>query len=134
MKIPEGYQQVMPYLIVKGAAKFVDFMKKVFGGEEKMKVMRDENTIMHAEIRIGDSVIMLADATSHFEPRPAGLFVYVEDADETYHKAIAEGATSITPMSDQEYGRSGGVTDPFGNVWWPTTPPGKGIRRKDESD
>lgn len=125
MKIPEGYQQVMPYLIVEGAAKFLDFMKKVFGAEEKMKVMRDENTIQHAEIRIGQSVIMFADATRQFKPRPAGLFVYVEDADQTYNQAISAGATSIMPMSDQEYGRSGGVADPFGNVWWPTTPPKK---------
>jgi uncharacterized glyoxalase superfamily protein PhnB len=123
MKIPEGYQQVMPYLIVKGAAEFLDFMKNVFGAEEKMKVMRDEKTIMHAEIRIGESIIMFADATSQFEPRPAGMFVYVEDADQTYDKAIAAGATSLRPVCDQEYGRSGGVTDPFGNVWWPTTPP-----------
>ena len=56
--------------------------------------------------------------------QPAGMFVYVEDADETYHKALAEGAKSIMPPSDQEYGRSGGVIDPFGNTWWPTT--GKG--------
>ena len=123
MKIPEGYQQVMPYLIVQGAAEFLDFMKTVFGAEEKMKIMRDENTIQHAEISIGDSVIMFADATSRFEPRPAGLFIYVEDADQTYNQALAAGATSIMPMSDQEYGRSGGVADPFGNVWWPTTPP-----------
>jgi PhnB protein len=115
----------MPYLIVKDAARFLDFTKNVFGAEEKMKVMRDENIIMHAEIRIGDSVIMFADATSQFDPRPAALFVYVEDADQTYNKAIAEGATSLTPMSDQEYGRSGGVLDPFGNAWWPTTPPNR---------
>ncbi len=131
MEIPEGYQQVMPYLIVKDAARFMDFMKNVFSAEEKLRIMRDENTIMHAEIKIGDSVIMLADATSQFAARSAALFVYVEDADGTYNKAIAEGATSIMPISDKEYGRGGGVTDPFGNVWWPTTPPGKGIRRKD---
>jgi PhnB protein len=122
MKIPEGYQQVMPYLIVRDAAKFIDFTAKVFGAKEKMKVMRDERLVMHAEIAIGDSVIMFADATEKFDPRTAALFVYVEDADRTYNKALAEGATSVTPMSDQEYGRSGGFADPFGNVWWPTTP------------
>jgi PhnB protein len=122
MKIPDGYQQVMPYLIVKDAASFLDFTKNVFGAKEKMKVMRDEHTVMHAEIKIGDSVIMFADATSQFGPRPAGLFVYVEDADEAYNRAIAQGATSVMPMTDQEYGRSGGVADPFGNIWWPTTP------------
>jgi PhnB protein len=123
MKIPEGYQQVMPYLIVPGAAKFMDFMAKVFGATEKIKVMRDEQLVMHAEVRIGESVIMFADATDKFAPRPAALFVYVEDADRTYSLALEEGATSVTPMSDQEYGRSGGFADPFGNRWWPTTPP-----------
>jgi PhnB protein len=101
----------------------MNFMIKVFGATEKMKVMRDEKLVMHAEARIGDSVIMFADATDKFAPRPAALFVYVENADATYNKAIAEGATSVTPMADQEYGRSGGVADPFGNTWWPTTPP-----------
>jgi len=106
MKVPEGYQRVMPYLIVKDAARFLD-----------------ENLIRHAEIKIGESVIMFADATEQFAPRPAGFMIYVEDADRTYNKAIEAGAASIMPMSDQEYGRSGGVADPFGNVWWPTTPP-----------
>jgi PhnB protein len=126
MKIPEGYQQVMPYLIVPGAEKFMDFMTTVFGATEKMKVMRDEHHIMHAEARIGESVIMFADATDKFAPRPAGMFVYVDDADLAYNRAIEAGATSITPMADQEYGRSGGFADPFGNTWWPTTPPGIG--------
>jgi PhnB protein len=130
MTIPEGYQQVMPYLIVKDAARFMDFLAAVFGAgvfgaTEKMRVMRDETLVMHAEARIGTSVIMFADATEKFDPRPAGMFVYVEDADRTFNKAIAEGATSIMPMADQEYGRSGGFADPFGNTWWPTTPPGK---------
>lgn len=125
MKIPAGYQQVMPYLIVRDAAKFIDFTSKVFGAVERLRIMRDERHIKHAEIKIGDSVIMFADATEQFGPRTAALFVYVEDADQTYHKALAEGATSVMPMSDQEYGRSGGVADPFGNLWWPTTPPRK---------
>ena len=84
--------------------------------------MRDEHTIKHAEIRIGESVIMFADATAEFRPRPGGFFVYVEDADRTHAEALEEKATSLMPVSDQEYGRSGGFADPFGNVWWPTTP------------
>lgn len=121
MKIPEGYQQVMPYLIIKDAARFMDFMQNVFGAKEKFKMMRDENIIAHAEMSIGDSVIMLADATDAFKTMPAGMFIYVADADETYHKALAEGATSIMPPSDQEYGRTCGIADAFGNTWWPTT-------------
>jgi len=123
MRVPEGYQQVMPYLIVRGAAKFIEFTSKVFGAVEKLRIMRDERIVRHAEIKIGESVIMFADATEQFAPRTAALFVYVEDADRTYAEALAEGGTSVMPMSDQEYGRSGGFADPFGNLWWPTTPP-----------
>lgn len=97
------------------------FMKSVFGATEKMNMMRDKHIIMHAEIQLGDSTIMFSDATAQFEPRPAGMFVYVENADETYAKALAAGATSLMPPADQEYGRSCGVLDPFGNSWWPTT-------------
>jgi PhnB protein len=120
--IPVGYQRVMPYLILKGGEAFMDFMKNVFDATEKHLTMRDENLIMHAEIQIGESTIMFADATTEFTTQNAGLFVYMPHADETYSKAIAEGAMSISEMSDQPYGRSGGVKDPFGNVWWITSP------------
>lgn len=118
---PSGYQQVMPYLIVKDAAAFMQFMKDVFGAEEKMKMMRSEDVIQHAEITIGESVIMFADSTEQFGPRTGGFFIYVANADEAYNKALAAGATSIMPVSNQPYGRSGGIIDPFGNQWWPTT-------------
>ena len=123
MKIPENYQTVMPYLILKQAGKFIDFTQKVFQAveNEKMKSMRDENIIMHSEIMIGSSTIMFADSTEKFEPCTAGLFVYVENADETYKKAIDEGATTVMELSDQDYGRTCGVTDPFGNTWWITS-------------
>jgi len=119
--IPEGYQQVMVYLIVKDAAGFIKFMQDVFGAEEKMRQMRSENVIAHAEIKMGDSVIMVADAIDAFPPRNAGFFIYVADADLVYNKAIAAGALAISPMADQPYGRSGGVTDLYGNSWWVTT-------------
>jgi PhnB protein len=120
-KIPENYQTVMPYLIVKDASKFISFTEKVFGASLTYKEMRDENIIMHAEIMIGRSTIMFADSTDQFGVCPAGLFVYVENADETYRKAIEAGATSIMKPSDQPYGRSGGVEDEFGNTWWITS-------------
>ncbi len=123
MKIPAGYQQVMPYLVVKDAAKFLDFMTKVFAAEEKLMIMRGDKFVQHAELRIGESVVMFADATDHVPPRTAALMVYVEDADRTFDRAIAAGATPIMPVSEKEYGRCGGFADPFGNVWWPTTPP-----------
>ncbi len=123
MKMPKGYQTVMPYLIVNGAANFIDFTKNVFKAveNEKMRSMRDEKTIQHSEIMIGDSTIMFADSTEKYEPRTAGLFIYVENADETYKRALDEGATTIMELSDQDYGRTCGVTDPFGNVWWITS-------------
>ncbi len=122
MIIPSGYQTVMPYLIVKDAAKFSAFTQRVFNAEERMRHMRDEKIIMHAEIIIGGCTIMFADATQQIEERTTGLFVYVENADETFQKALDEGATSLISPADQPYGRSGGVTDPFGNIWWITTP------------
>ena len=118
--IPEGYQQVMPYLIVENAAAFIQFTQQVFGAEEKFKAMRDENVIMHAEISIGGSVLMIADATELYKPQPAGLFVYVEDCDTTYNNALANGATSVNEPANQDYGRSAGVKDAFGNTWWIT--------------
>jgi PhnB protein len=120
LNIPEGYQQVMPYLIVENAAAFMEFMQKVFGAEERNKAMRDEKLIMHAELSIGGSVIMLADATDLYKPQPAGLFVYVEDCDTTYNNALANGASSVSEPADQSYGRSAGVKDAFGNTWWMT--------------
>jgi PhnB protein len=120
-KIPTNYQTVMPYLILKNAEKFIDFTKMVFGATETYKVMRDENTIMHGEIMIGESTIMFADSTNEYEPQTAGLFIYVDNADDTYKNAIEAGAIIITELSDQPYGRSGGVKDPFGNTWWITS-------------
>jgi len=116
--IPANYQTVMPYLIIKNAANFIPFVEKVFGAKQTYKTMRDEKTIMHAEIMIGECTIMFADSTEKYKPRPAGFFVYVKNADETFKIAIEAGAKILTELSDQPYGRSGGVTDPFGNSWW----------------
>jgi len=120
-KVPEGYQTVMPYLILDGATEFIEFAQKVFGAEEKMKVMRDENTVMHSEINIGGSVIMFADSTDEYPEQPGVFFIYVDDADETYKSALNEGATVVTELTNQDYGRSGGVMDSFGNTWYITT-------------
>ena len=121
MDFPADYQQVMPYLIVTDATGFMKFAKNVFGAKEKMKHVRDDDKIMHAEITIGDCVIMFADTKDPYEQRTGGFFIYVPDADATYKKAISKGATALMPVSDMPYGRSGGVTDPFGNQWWVTT-------------
>ena len=120
-RLPAQYQTVMAYLIVKDAAKFIAFMQEVFDAEQTYITMRDATRIAHAELMIGGSTIMLADATEEYAPRGGGFFIYVEDADKRYERAIAAGATPITPLADQPYGRSGGVIDAFGNTWWITT-------------
>jgi len=122
MKLPENYQTVMPYLIVPGAQQFIDFTQKVFGAVENtaMRSVREDGSIRHSEVMIGGSTIMFADSTEQFPTATAGLFLCVEEADETYKKALDEGATTIMDVTDQDYGRTCGVTDPLGNVWWIT--------------
>jgi uncharacterized glyoxalase superfamily protein PhnB len=121
VNIPEGYQQLMPYLIVDGAINFLRFMVDVFGATEKMKHMRDEHVVMHAEVLVGNCVMMVADTTKEYGACTGAFFVYLTDADAVYAKAIAAGAIPVMPMSDQPYGRSGGVKDAWGNTWWITT-------------
>lgn len=122
LNIPANYQPVMPYLILKDAAGFIGFMKTVFDAEELQKIMRDETTIMHAEIRIsGTNTIMLAEATNDYPSQNAGLFIYVSDATETYKKALDNGGKAVTPLTAQSYGLSGGIEDPYGNTWWITS-------------
>jgi len=120
-RIPPHYQTVMPYLIINNAEKFLEFMKNVFDAKEAHKAMRDEHTIMHGEIQLDECTIMFADSTEKYQPRPAGMFIYVDDADKRFAKAIKAGATPVTEVADQPYGRSGGVMDPFGNTWWITS-------------
>ena len=123
VKIPNGHQAVMPYLMLDGAAKFKDFTINVFNGEIASTHYQPDNAekIMHSEVVINGSTIMFCDSREEWPAHPANMFVYVANADETYEKALSEGATSILPPSDQDYGRSCGVTDPCGNVWWITS-------------
>ena len=120
IKFPAGYNRVMPYLILEDAAGFQTFMQNVFGATEKMKVLRDDKTVMHGEIAVGDIVIMFAQCTAEFEPTPGAFFIYVNDADESFAKALENGATKVQDIADQNYGRSGGVKDSNGNTWWIT--------------
>jgi len=124
--IPDGYHSVTPYMIVKGAAKAIDFYKNAFGATELMRFPGPNNTVMHAEIKIGDSVVMLADEHESGPYRspiavggtPISLMVYVEDVDTVFNQAVSLGAKSTREVEDQFYGdRSGNLTDPFGHVW-----------------
>jgi PhnB protein len=119
MKIPPHSNRLMPYIIVPGAYKFAEFMKNVFGATEQAIIPRSEGVIMHGELRIGDSVVMFADATAEIDARPAGIFIYVDNVDETYRKALQMGAKSLREPTQQPYGYTCGFRDAFGNDWWP---------------
>lgn len=122
MDLPSGHQSIMPYLILQGAAKFIDFTKNVFGASEtNTKSIREDGTIMHAEITINGNTIMVTDEITDWAKQTANLFIYVPNADDTYQKAIENGGISLMPLSNQDYGRTCGITDPFGNVWWITS-------------
>jgi uncharacterized glyoxalase superfamily protein PhnB len=122
MNLPAGHQSVMPYLILNGALEFIEFTKAVFDAQDSnAPVLRKDGTIMHAEILLNGSTIMVADETKDWVKQTANLFTYVDNADETYKKALENGATNLMGLSDQDYGRTCGVTDSFGNVWWITS-------------
>jgi PhnB protein len=129
--IPEGYHSVTPYLIIKGAAAALDFYKKAFGAKELFRFPMPDGRIGHAEMKIGDSPIMLADEPQdevhqqlgHKAPKSlggttVGVMLYVDDVDAIAKQAVAAGAKEVRPVTDQFYGdRSGTFLDPFGHVW-----------------
>jgi uncharacterized glyoxalase superfamily protein PhnB len=121
--IPEGHHTVTPYLVVRGAAKTIDFAKKAFGAQDLFEPMkRPDGTIMHAEFKIGDSVVMISDATDQHPPMQSMLHLYVPDIDAKYKSAMSAGGTSVMEPGDQFYGdRTAGVTDPCGVMWYVAT-------------
>jgi len=117
--IPEGYHTVTPFVLVRGAARFIDFLKEAFGAEETTRVYGEDGTIGHAETRIGDSVVMMFDAKKEWPDTPAFLRLYVDDCDATYRQALDAGAVSVTKPTNMPWGdRACRVRDPFGNLWW----------------
>jgi len=122
MKIPEGYLPVMPYLIVKDAHKFIEFAQTIFSATLRYEHPRSEGIIMHAELQIQQAVIMFCDATEAYLPRSAGMFLYLDNADEIHARVTAGGLKMITPLEDRNYGRGFGFEDEWENQWWVNTP------------
>ena len=128
--IPEGYHCVTPYLCVKEAAHAIEFYKRAFSAVERMRIKQPDGRVGHAEIQLGDSVIMLSDEFPEIGARgpqalggsPVSIHLYVIDADAVFDQAVAAGAKIKRPIADQFYGdRLGGVEDPFGHTWWIST-------------
>jgi PhnB protein len=122
--VREGFHTITQYLIVSDANRLIGFLQDVFGATEKFRAQRPASSaIMHAEVQIGDSMIEMADANENFPPRPAAQHIYVDDVDAVYARALAKGAKSIQPPTDQEYGERGAsIVDEFGNHWYLATP------------
>ena len=125
--IPDGYHTVQPYLYFKNSAEAIAFYSMVFGATERMRMPDKDGRIMHAEISIGDTCIMMADespavgaySTEHYGGAPMSLMIYVDDCDAIYKRAIDAGSKSLREPADQFYGdRMAGVADPFGFHWW----------------
>lgn len=116
---PEGYNTVTPYLVVEGAAAVIDFAVNVLGAKELLRMPGPSGTIGHAELQIGDSKVMLADAPSADKLSPAMLHLYLEDSDAAYRRALAAGATSLREPTNEFYGdRVSAVRDTAGNQWY----------------
>lgn len=139
--IPEGFHALSPYLSVGDAAGAIEFYKEVFGATEILRMERPDGRILHAEVRIGDSTVMLVDEPPDFpqmrSPRslggsPVHLFLYTEDADATFDRALAAGAKEVMAVEryPEEGDRRGGVEDPFGFTWWIATHEG-GVSREE---
>jgi PhnB protein len=118
---PEGYHSITPYLQVKGAAKLIEFLENAFGAEEIFRVPRGDE-IAHAQLKIEDSMIEMADAIDKYQPNPTAIWLFVKDSDAVYARALKAGATSLHEPTDQDYGdREASVKDPFGNQWYIAT-------------
>ena len=122
MKNYKDKQTIIPYLMLVNALEFIEFVQTVFGAEILLNNLADDNrTVLNAELRIGHTVILLSEAKDKYGKAVGNFFIYVGDADEAFNRAIFQGASVVKQVSDMDYGRSGGVEDPFGNTWWLTT-------------
>ena len=120
--IPEGFHAITPYLFAKGASRLIEFVSAAFEGELISDQRRPDGAVMHATMRIRDSMLMLADPTPEFGPMPSSIYLYVTDCDTVYQRALRSGGSSVFPMMTLPSGeRYGGVKDPCGNIWWVAT-------------
>ncbi len=119
---PEGTPTVTPSFAVQGAAKFIEFLRSAFGATEAFRHDGPDGTVLYAKLRIGNSFVSIGEAHGEFQPLPSMLYMYVDDADAVYQRALEAGAASLYPVAVQPYGdRLGGVTDPFGHQWFIAT-------------
>lgn len=119
---PKDYSSVSPYLVVDGAAGTIEFLKRVFGAEELCRLPHAEGKLMHAEVRIDDTVIMLADGNSNWPAVQANVHIYVEDVEATYKRALEAGAISVRePVKKEGADKRGGIKDAGGATWWIAT-------------
>ena len=117
--IPEGYHTVTPFLIAEKAPDFISFLEHAFGGDITYIMKTDEGQVMHSTVKIGDSLLMITDATDILRPKPTMLYLYVEDVDLLYKKAVNAGGISKREPLDEFYGdRSACIEDQWGNTWW----------------
>jgi PhnB protein len=119
-KLPHGKGTVTPYIAVKGAADFLDFLKRAFEAKEFGRAENPDGTIGHAEVQIGNSTLMMFDAKKEWRDTPSFLCIYVDDADAVFAQALKAGATQVTELTTFNIigDRAGRVRDPFGNFWW----------------
>ena len=120
--IPEGYHTITPYITVDNPGAVIDFLKKAFDAKETYAMRDDQGNVRHAEVKVGTSMVMLGGSHDQYKARPGNFYLYVEDCDAAYKKALAAGGTSLSEPQTQFYGdRHGGVTDSQGNNWWVAT-------------
>ncbi len=120
--IPDGFHTITPYLVVANAQELIDFAQQAFAAKEVFCMRMPNGIIMHAQIQIGNSMLMLADLREGLQPKTGSFYLYVEDTDKLYQSALKAGATSIMEPSNQFYGdRNAAVKDKFGNEWWIAT-------------
>ncbi len=116
---PKDYGTVTPYLIVDGVPRLIDFLRDTFHAEERARINDKEDHVGHAEFKIGNTIVMMADSTPQYKPIPSQLYVYVDNVDDTYRRGVKAGGTSEQEPTTQFYGdRTAAVKDPTGNVWW----------------